>query len=262
MDEEELRGKLHVASADYDVGYGKPPKETQFKAGRSGNPNGRPKGSKNARNVLSQLMETELRNIVHDEAFRTITVTENGKTQRIPAVQAIVRSMVVRGLRGDPRAQQAFFAMVQANELQKAKIQIDLSGALLKYKVVMEQDLRERKALGIADEPAPLPHPDHIDVDLATGRVEIVGPTTIEEKERWDEAAQNLSKTFEEIDNLEKAIAETPDARIREIMQPDLDIRRHHLSELRRIIEPRRMRALEVEAQRLWNERRERIRVE
>ena len=27
---------------DYEVGYGKPPKHTQFKRGQSGNPNGRP----------------------------------------------------------------------------------------------------------------------------------------------------------------------------------------------------------------------------
>ncbi len=28
---------------DYEVGYGKPPKNTQFKKGKSGNPKGRPK---------------------------------------------------------------------------------------------------------------------------------------------------------------------------------------------------------------------------
>ena len=31
----------------YDVGYGKPPVEHQFKPGESGNVNGRPKGSRN-----------------------------------------------------------------------------------------------------------------------------------------------------------------------------------------------------------------------
>jgi hypothetical protein len=32
---------------DYEVGYGKPPKGSQFKRGTSGNPKGRPKGSHN-----------------------------------------------------------------------------------------------------------------------------------------------------------------------------------------------------------------------
>jgi hypothetical protein len=32
---------------DYQVGYGKPPRHTQFAKGQSGNPRGRPSGSKN-----------------------------------------------------------------------------------------------------------------------------------------------------------------------------------------------------------------------
>ena len=34
-------------SDDYEVGYGKPPKDKQFKKGQSGNPKGRTKGTKN-----------------------------------------------------------------------------------------------------------------------------------------------------------------------------------------------------------------------
>lgn len=33
--------------ADYETGYGKPPKARQWRPGQSGNPNGRPKGSRN-----------------------------------------------------------------------------------------------------------------------------------------------------------------------------------------------------------------------
>jgi len=34
---------------DYEVGYGKPPRDTRFKEGQSGNPRGRPPGLKNLR---------------------------------------------------------------------------------------------------------------------------------------------------------------------------------------------------------------------
>lgn len=37
-------------SEDYKVGYKTPPKPTQFKKGKSGNPGGRPKGTSNKKN--------------------------------------------------------------------------------------------------------------------------------------------------------------------------------------------------------------------
>ena len=39
-DDEKRKSELH-AGPDYDVGYGKPPKNRQFPPGQSGNPKGR-----------------------------------------------------------------------------------------------------------------------------------------------------------------------------------------------------------------------------
>lgn len=38
--------------ASYEVGYGKPPSDKQFKKGQSGNPMGRPKGSRNKKPLI------------------------------------------------------------------------------------------------------------------------------------------------------------------------------------------------------------------
>lgn len=55
-------------SDDYNVGYKNPPKDTQFKKGMSGNPKGRPKGTKNIRTVLNDTLNEK------------IQITQNGKT--------------------------------------------------------------------------------------------------------------------------------------------------------------------------------------
>lgn len=46
---------------DYAVGYRKPPRHTQFKAGRSGNPKGRPKGAKGLNTITRELMTQKVR---------------------------------------------------------------------------------------------------------------------------------------------------------------------------------------------------------
>ena len=60
------------APPDYPVGYGRPPKETRFQPGKSGNPAGRRKGSRTVGAILTDIIEQK------------VPVTENGKTRRMP----------------------------------------------------------------------------------------------------------------------------------------------------------------------------------
>jgi hypothetical protein len=86
---------------DTEVGYGKPPRHTQFKPGQSGNPKGRPKGTKN---LKTDLME---------ELSEKIVIHEGERTQRVSKQRAIVKSLVNRTLKGDARASNLLFPMVQ-----------------------------------------------------------------------------------------------------------------------------------------------------
>jgi hypothetical protein len=76
----------------YSGGYGKPPRDRQFKPGQSGNPKGRPKG---ARNFATDFAE-ELRT--------SIEVAENGKRKRISKQRAIVKHAVNKAVTGDTKS--------------------------------------------------------------------------------------------------------------------------------------------------------------
>ena len=78
-----------MTSENNDVGYGKPPKETQFKPGQSGNPNGRPKGSKN--------LATDLK----EELAQKIVITEGGQQQEITKQRAMLKALLSKALKGN-----------------------------------------------------------------------------------------------------------------------------------------------------------------
>jgi uncharacterized protein DUF5681 len=55
------------------VGYGKPPAQTRFKKGQSGNPTGRPKGTPNFATALERALEEQ---VVVNEGGQRRTVTK------------------------------------------------------------------------------------------------------------------------------------------------------------------------------------------
>ena len=78
-------------NAAYAVGYGKPPTHSKFAKGKSGNPSGRPKGSKK-----------NLALVVQDVFEQTVSVGVNGKSKKVALVYAMVTKVVAMAMTGDP----------------------------------------------------------------------------------------------------------------------------------------------------------------
>ena len=91
----------------YAIGYGKPPQEHRFKPGRSGNPRGRPKGTKD----LNKLLQIEL--------DRKVAVTERGRKRSISARELIAKQFVASALKGDlKKIEMLFKASFAGTELE------------------------------------------------------------------------------------------------------------------------------------------------
>ncbi len=98
----------------YAVGYGRPPKTTRFRKGESGNPKGRPKGSRPVGAVLQEILQ------------QRIAVTENGRTRRIPALEVMLRRLANDAMRNDVAALKTILMLVDRyGEASESKIKLD-----------------------------------------------------------------------------------------------------------------------------------------
>ena len=111
---------------DNEVGYGKPPRETRFKRGQSGNPRGRPPGAKN----LSTLLNEALNELV--------VVTENGGRKRISKRQAAFKQLVNDAAKGNWRALKLLVDILQDIERRTEPQTEESSFSLADEKVIAQ----------------------------------------------------------------------------------------------------------------------------
>jgi hypothetical protein len=95
-----MRGR----DATYEVGFAKPPKSGQFEKGKSGNPKGRPKGSKN------------LATVVLRESRQPVRVNGPRGSRSVTKLEAAVMQLGNKAAQGDIRSQREFIALVRTSE--------------------------------------------------------------------------------------------------------------------------------------------------
>ena len=95
MSRREQSGRRQAGTAGgkrHDVGYGRPPREHQFKPGQSGNKKGRPKGSKNEATIINKLLN------------RKIDIRENGRLRKITVLEGILTRFADDALKGKDKS--------------------------------------------------------------------------------------------------------------------------------------------------------------
>jgi len=87
-----------------EIGYGKPPKQTQFRKGVSGNPKGRPKGSRNVATVLARALREK------------VIVNENGRRRTMTKLDAAIAQLVNKSASGDLSAMRQLMGLAGSIE--------------------------------------------------------------------------------------------------------------------------------------------------
>jgi Family of unknown function (DUF5681) len=219
----------------YTVGHGKPPEATRFKPGRSGNPKGRPKGSKNARPALH---DERMKSIILDEAYRAIKVNDGSKQVSVPMAQAIMRSLAVTAAKGNIRAQRLFAQLLATTEnIDKQKHDAWLEAAIT-YKAKWEQEL-ERRASFESKAPDPIPHPDDIIINFRTGKVEVHGPMSKEEFTELNQWLARKNDFEEELEILNQSLDDPEHEGLEHLLRDDLQHTRKVLAIINQAIESR-----------------------
>ena len=132
------------------------------------------------------------------EAYRPVTVREGDQVIELPAIQAVFRAMGVAAMKGNPFVQKTLADMVARMEAEHHASRMELFGAMAEYKHDWGKEIERCRKAGIP-EPEPIPHPDDIILDPATGNVRILGPQTKEQKERLDAALARRAEAQDEV---------------------------------------------------------------
>jgi hypothetical protein len=94
--------------ADYEVGYKKPPRNTQFRKGKSGNPAGRPKRAVNVQASLTKTLSEPV-----------LVRIDGGKPTKMSRLDAGLLNLRTNMLKGDPKGFAILVKMMAAADMIK-----------------------------------------------------------------------------------------------------------------------------------------------
>ena len=115
-----------------ESGYKNPPKHSRFQKGRSGNPAGRPKGSKNTLKLLDAVLAQKLK------------IQQEGKTISITKKQAMLMQLVNAAVKGEIKAIAALFPYMMQLDMKEEQ-SMETSKLSLTDEEILHQFLEENR---------------------------------------------------------------------------------------------------------------------
>jgi len=147
------------------VGYRSPPRKHCFGPGQSGNPRGRPKGSKNKPFTVNDEL---LNDIVLEEAFHQVKLNQGARRITMTMVQAAVRTMATQSASGNTRAGRNFLYAVDSVQRRRKTANDKIRQLATDYALDAYQEICRREAKGLPIDDV-VPHPDNVRWDEETG---------------------------------------------------------------------------------------------
>lgn len=116
-------------SNDYNVGYGKPPLNTRFKEGQSGNRKGRPKGQKKEEGIIDLL----------GKELKTKLILKDGT--KITKEEALVRQLCNKASSGDFKSGKLILDITTRQEIDR--LGIDFLKKLIEDRILTKKSVEE-----------------------------------------------------------------------------------------------------------------------
>lgn len=159
---------------DDEVGYGKPPRHSQFrKGGPSPNPKGRPRKARQPENTtLPEIWPT--RSLLRKEAGRLIPVRDGERRYEVPSTEAVLRALSTKAMQGGVLAARTILRYNMAEDERRYREKKERFDT---WRDIVDRGraaLERAKAQG-SPPPELLPHPDDVRFDYSTLEVTFLG---------------------------------------------------------------------------------------